>query len=241
MPMRLPKPTSKPFALTVGTLALAALWWPLHGALRPDASELATWRVLAGSAHDGTAALRLQLAAATGQAPAARMLGLALVDRGDEAGARGWLQQAAEAGDGAAQLALGKLLYRQHDTAAIAWLRQAVAHGQPAAAHYLALLHKNGAPGLPADARQAEHWLRIAASAGIADSQFLLAQMLLADHPAEARTWLEKAAEQEHPEAAQQLAMAYQRGELGLQADAQAALQQLAEAQHALHHRPPPP
>jgi TPR repeat protein len=239
--MRLPKPLSKPFALTLGTLALAALWWPLRAALWPDASELAALRVLAGSAHDGSAALRLRLAAATGQAPAARMLGLALVDRGDEAGAQRWLQPAAEAGDAPAQLALGKLLYRQHDARAIAWLTQAAAHGQPAAAHYLALLHKNGAPGLPADARQAERWLRIAAGAGIADSQFLLAQMLLADHPAEARSWLEKAAEQEHPEAAQQLAMAYQRGELGLPADPQAAAQQLAEARHALHHRPPSP
>lgn len=239
--MRLTKPLSTPLTLILGTLALAALWWPLQAALRPDAAELATWRVLAGSAHDGTAALRLQLAAATGQVPAARMLGLALIDRGDEAGARRWLLEAARAGDAPAELALGKLLYRQHDASAAAWLTRAASQGQPAAAHYLALLHKNGAPGLPADARQAEHWLRIAAEAGIADSQFLLAQMLLADHPAEARSWLEKAAEQEHPEAAQQLAMAYQRGELGLQADPQAAAQQLAEAQHALHHRPAPP
>jgi len=234
---------AKPFALTLGVLALAALWWPLQAALRPAPDELAAWRVLAGSANDGIATLRLQLAAATGQVAAARLLGLALLERGEDAAARGWLHRAAEAGDGAAQLALGKLLYRRpaDAPAAAMWLAQAVVHGQPAAAHYLGLLHKNGAPGLAADGAEAERWLRVAAEAGIPDSQFLLAQMLLPADPAQARGWLEKAAEQEHPEAAQQLAMAYQRGELGLQADPQAAARQLAEAQHALRHRPPAP
>jgi TPR repeat protein len=86
----------------------------------------------------------------------------------------------------------------------------------------------------------------MAAKAGIADSQFLLGQMLMtgdgiAPDPDRARIWFEAAAEQDHPEANLQLLMAYTRNELGLKRNAEAEARQLMEAQHSLRHRPPAP
>jgi TPR repeat protein len=220
----------------------------------PSQEEVSQWGLLAG-VRDGLATSSLR-SAALNQAPGAALtLGLILSQRpepSEAAQGRQWLEQAAELGDFRAQLALGKLLYKgaagmpPNPEAALPWLRSAAQSGQAAAAHYLALILKNGSAGLPPDATAAAHWMRIAAEAGFADSQFLLGQMLLSGSgiqadKVQAKLWFEKAAEQDHPEAALELLMATSRSEMGLKFSTEAEDAQMREAAHALHHRPPPP
>ena len=225
----------------------------------PSAAELVQWGALA-SVRDVAASSALRQAARQGSTAAQRTLGTVLVSyTGADSEAlregQNWLQQAAQANDAKAQLVLGKLLFqgvpgRPRDLAAASpLLSAAVAGGQPGAAYYLGLVYKNGtpapsptAPDLPTAAR----WLRVAATAGVADAQFLLGQMLLNGDglpasPLEAREWFEKAAEQDHPEANLQLLMARSRGEMGFAPDADATARQYAEAEHSLKHRPPAP
>ncbi len=115
-----------------------------------------------------------------------------------------------------------------------------------AAAYHLGLLYRRGALGLPVDQVAALRWLRVAAEAGVADAQFMLGQMLAAGEGGpsdalQARQWFEKAAEAELPEAQLELALAYQRGGLGVAPDQSSADRHLMEAQHALKHRPARP
>jgi TPR repeat protein len=221
---------------------------------RDHASAVAQWGVLA-AVHDVPALQSLQQSASGGSVAAARTLGQLLVQRPDAASVREgqrWLTQAARQDDGPAQLQLGKLLFKgapglpADPLAARPWLEAAVQHGQPGAAHYLGLLFRQDLAGQPRQPAEALRWLERAARAGIADSQFLLGQMLLTGDGAEtdpvrAREWLEAAAEQDHPEANLQLLMAYTRHEMGLKPTPEAEKRQWMEAQHSLRHRPPSP
>ena len=225
----------------------------------PSAAELVQWAALA-SVRDVAASSALRQAARQGSTAAQRTLGTVLVSyTGADSEAlregQNWLQQAAQANDAKAQLVLGKLLFqgvpgRPRDLAAASpLLSAAVAGGQPGAAYYLGLVYKNGTPApspTAPDLTTAARWLRVAATAGVADAQFLLGQMLLNGDglpasPLEAREWFEKAAEQDHPEANLQLLMARSRGEMGFAPDADATARQYAEAEHSLKHRPPAP
>lgn len=236
----------RPLVIVAIAVCLAGGLLARDMALAPGAAELARWGALAGAPRDRVAALRLRWCAAFGRADAARTLGEALLERHDDAadGMR-WLERAANRGDPASQLAWGRRLLGRDPAKARVVLQQAAEHGQPAAAHHLALLLRRGAPGVPADPAEAMRWLRAAAEADIPDSQFLLGQALMSDgdatHAAQARSWFERAAAHEHPEAALQLALAYQRGELGLTPDPEEAARHMKEAEHALHHRPRAP
>ncbi len=90
------------------------------------------------------------------------------------------------------------------------------------------LAHRSGDPAL------AVHWLGVAASRGMPEAMFVLANMLLDGEgvprdEAAARRWLEAAAELDYPEAWQQLAL--------LEPDPQRSAQLMRRAAHALSHR----
>lgn len=153
--------------------------------------------------------------------------------------------------DAAGELALGKRLLADAGRAAAApeaalHLRRAAEHGLPAAAYHLGLLYRRGAAGVHVDRVAALRWMQQAAEAGLPDAQFILGQMLAAGEgvpadPARARAWFEQAAEHDHAGASLELALAYQRGALGVAPDEQAATRYFMEARHALSHRRPPP
>lgn len=91
------------------------------------------------------------------------------------------------------------------------------------------LAHKSGG-----EAALAAHWLGVAAARGMPEAMFMLATMLLDGDgvprdEAAARRWLEAAAEQDYPEAWQQLGL--------LEQDPQKAAQYMRRASHALTHR----
>ncbi len=92
-----------------------------------------------------------------------------------------------------------------------------------------ALAHRsNGEPALAA------HWLGVAARREVPEAMFILANMLLdgegvARDEAEARRWLEAAAQMDHAEAWQQLAL--------MEPDPVKAAQLMRRAAHALTHR----
>jgi TPR repeat protein len=90
------------------------------------------------------------------------------------------------------------------------------------------LAYRSGDPAL------ALHWLGVAASRGMPEAMFVLANMLLDGDggprdEAGARRWLEAAAELDYPEAWQQLAL--------MEPDPQRAAQLMRRAAHALTHR----
>ena len=232
-----------------GVLLLAGVAYAWRHAEPVSDAQIHAWRALA-SARDSAAEQSLQQQAERGNALAARLWGELLAQRDTASAvsqARHWLAQAAQQGDARAALSLGKLNFKggaglpPDPHSARPWLEMAAARGQEAAAHYLGLIERQG--GHPQAARP---WLERAARVGYADSQFLLAQMLLQGEGGEpdlsaARHWLEAAAEQDHPEATLQLLMARRQGQLGYEADPQAERHLWMEAQHALRHRPPSP
>jgi len=117
-------------------------------------------------------------------------------------------------------------------------LLAALTLAQPAAAQHgdegdiayrRALVYKSGGDGA-----LAVHWLGVAASRGMPEAMFMLATMLLEGEgaprdEAQARRWLEAAAELDYPEAWQQLGM--------MEQDPQKAAQYMRRAAHALTHR----
>lgn len=84
------------------------------------------------------------------------------------------------------------------------------------------------------EAALAAHWLGVAASRGMPEAMFLLANMLLEGDgvpkdEAAARRWLEQATQMDYPEAWQQLGM--------MEKDPEKAAQYMRRAAHALTHR----
>lgn len=149
--------------------------------------------------------------------------------------------------DPAADYAEGMRLLRASpaDTPhAAAYLQRAADGGSAPAAYRYAQLLRQGPAGVGRHPAQAVAYLRIAAQAKLPQAEFLLGQMLLAGEgverdPRGARHWFERAADHELPEANLELAMAGQRGELGITRDD--GERYLMEAGHALRHRPPEP
>jgi TPR repeat protein len=150
--------------------------------------------------------------------------------------------------DQPADLALAKTYLRGEADGwprALALFDGAARRGDPAAAYYLALMHKNGM-GTARDSAAAARWLAVAANGRIPEAMFLLANMLYGgdgvarDEPA-ARAWIEQAAELEYPEAALLMAQGLRDGSMGFEHDPERAEQQLKEAAHALRHRPAAP
>ncbi len=121
------------------------------------------------------------------------------------------------------------------------------AHAQPAgaqdpqAAYDLGRMVRNGI-GVAREPQRAFALIESSARRGHAPAMFTASAMLAAGEGcaadlAASRRWLEAAAELEHPEALQQMAMYVQEGALGYQRDAQRAAQLLREAAHAMTHR----
>ena len=220
-------------------------------ALLPYARE--PWRTggLAVAAfHRGEAVARLELGLlcalgspsahrATGEAALSGLGGLGPDD------AHRHLAAAARRGDLAAQLLLGKALLlgqgglERDPVEAASWLRRAAEAGDPAAAYWLAVLHRSDLGGR--DDRAAIPWLERAAAAGLPAARYLLGTAYrdgrgVEPDQARALALLEAAAEDEHPEALQALALASEAGGLGLARDRRRARQLREELEHAVRH-----
>lgn len=94
-------------------------------------------------------------------------------------------RRAAEAGIAEAQYRLGHYLARteQGVQEGMEWLKKAALAGRgqgvPAAARDLGYLLAQGAPGVPADRREAARWYELAAQGGDASSRYVYALMLM--------------------------------------------------------------
>ncbi|RSZ55911.1 sel1 repeat family protein [Massilia atriviolacea] len=140
----------------------------------------------------------------------------------------------------AALLAGGAVHAQPLDGGDVARLRQAAAQDAQAA-YDLGRMVRNGI-GVAREPTQAFALIASSARRGHAPAMFTLSAMLAAGEGcaadlAAARRWLEAAADLEHPEALQQMAMYVQEGALGYPRDAQRAAQLLREAAHAMTHR----
>ncbi|NHZ32543.1 sel1 repeat family protein [Massilia sp. CCM 8692] len=126
------------------------------------------------------------------------------------------------------------------DAAVMARLRQAAAQ-DPQAAYDLGRMVRNGI-GTAREPLRAFALIASSARRGHAPAMFTVSTMLAAGEGctadlAASRRWLEAAAELEHPEALQQMAMYVQEGALGYPRDPERAAQLLREAAHAMTHR----
>lgn len=199
----------------------------------------------AGPGRDRVAHKMLELRARLGEVAAQRLLGGLDLDAGDSAAGLRWTRAAADAGDPAAQTRLGQaLLGAEHGlqadpSAAQRLFERAAGQGHAGAAYRLGvLLHRN-----PATAAQAAVWLEQAAAREHPAAMFMLANAYrdadgVPRDAVRALALYRQAAQLDYPPAAQELAMAYQQGGLGLPQDAAQFAQQLAETAHALKHPP---
>ncbi|MCE3606349.1 sel1 repeat family protein [Massilia sp. P8910] len=140
----------------------------------------------------------------------------------------------------AALLCCGVTHAQPLDAAGAARLRQAAGQ-DPEAAYDLGRMVRNGI-GVAREPLRAFALIESSALRGHAPAMFTLSAMLAAGEGctadlAAARRWLEAAAELEHPEALQQMAMYVQEGALGYPRDTRRAAQLLREAAHAMTHR----
>ena len=157
-----------------------------------------------------------------------------------------WLHRAAAQGDSRAALLLGKTwLYGAPGIAANGekarqWFEKVGADNKPQASYYLGLIEKNGY-GKVVNFEAAEKHFRFAAERGIVDAMYLLGNAYASGEgvdidPREAMRWYLRAASLEHPQATQELAQAFARGDTLLpQSDFQAEQMRRA-VEHALRH-----
>jgi TPR repeat protein len=183
-----------------------------------------------GESGDLQAAAALYERAAEDGVTAAQLrLGLALLDgafghRDEEAG-EAWMRRAALAGNAEAAFLLGDRAVKGGNpnfAEAIAWFRQAVDGGHPAAARALASLYLTG-NGVAKDVEEGTRLLRVAANSGHRDAQVDLANLFLkgadaAGDPASIARWFEAAASSGDRIAAFNLGMCFAKG-VGVQQD----------------------
>lgn len=133
----------------------------------------------------------------------------------DEAAALDWGRRAAAQGHERAQFSLGCVLVESSDAATkqegLRWLNAAVDGGSRQAALFLATALARGEYALTKDELRSEQLLKPLAEQDDAEAQFVMAWLYLfgekfATQREEARTWLEKAATNGHPQAAGALA-----------------------------------
>jgi TPR repeat protein len=181
---------------------------------------------------DPAAAAYRRRAAESGSADGQYALGLELAEMGGEKRVEShqWFVKAAQQGHKGAQVAVATQLLDGKGTgadsrAALVWLKPASSAGDPVANYLLARVGLDEDSAKPGSVLPA---LRVAASAGHREAQYLLGKLLATAEGAESRReaaqWLEKA------HAAGHLAAANRLGELILDAKASASLQQLTYA-----------
>jgi TPR repeat protein len=156
-------------------------------------------------------------------------------------------ERAAARGDAFAALQLGKLWFRRPacrpPRARLAWLEQAAAQGQAAAAHYLALILRNRMPQTAATQQAAAQWMRRAASR--LGRLAIPARPDAAARPGCAPTRRRRrngsnAPPNRPPEAHLQLLLAQTHGELGLPRQAGQEAEHWREAAHGATGREAP-
>ena len=198
--------------------SLAGLDWYLRAAAQGHAAALLT----VGSLLDGdmghVAQRCYQQAAALGVAQAQYAVAEELLKAGgpdDLASAARWLELAARQGHAAAQCTLGLLLLEgkgvaRDAKAALAWLTQAAQQGDAKAQWNLGSLYASGhAPAaLERDVNHALHWCHQAAGQGFAAAQATLGALYARlERWPQAQDWLQRAADQDDPEALFNLAI----------------------------------
>ena len=200
--------------------------------------------VRAGAGRDARALEQLRYRAEGGAAQAQQALGnvLASTDGADRSEALRWLQAAQLQGDVQASYQLGRLHLQsgpQHDEALAAHdFERAAAAGHAGAALQRGLLARRAQQPVVA-----ARWLSQAAQAHDPQALFLLANAAregdgVPRDEARALALYREAAALEYPPAHQALAMAWERGELGLARDSEQAREALAEVAHSLKHPP---
>jgi len=234
----------------IRTLLLTVLLGPgVVLASSPSPAEIDRLRMQADAGRDDRALATLSTIARTGNAEAQRALGETLLRRPDGQGAREaleWARHAAAQGDTRAMLLLGKAWLfglsglRTDPAQARAWFERADPGRNPQAAYYLGLIEKGGYDR-PADQIKAVAHFRFAAQQGIAEAMYMLGNACASGEgvdadPREAMRWYLRAAALDDPQAIQELAHAFARGDTLLpQSDLQAA--NMARAvEHALRH-----
>lgn len=215
----------------------------------PTSAEIDRLRMHADAGRDGRALDALRTHARAGLADAQRATGEALVRvSGREHVREGlmWLERAAAQGDVRAMLSIGKLwLLGAQDFApnaekARTWFERAAPDSNPQAAYYLGVIAKSSYDKAP-DHTQALKHFQFAAQQGIAEAMYLLGNAHANGEGTdidtrEAMRWYLRAAALDHPQAIQELAYAFARGDTLLpQSDLQAA-NMLRAVEHALRH-----
>ena len=216
---------------------------------RATPAEIDRLRMHAAAGRDMNAYASLLMLAQSGSAEAQRATGEVLLHTKDAARASealDWLQRAAAHGDSSATLLLGKTwLYGAlgipaNGAQARHWFEKVGTDNQPQAAYYLGLIEKNGY-GKVVNFVVAEKHFRFAAERGIVEAMYLLGNAYANGEgvdvdPREAMRWYLRAASLDHPQATQELAYAFARGDTLLpQSDFQAAQMRRA-VEHALRH-----
>jgi uncharacterized protein len=205
-------------------------------------------RMHADSGRDAGALTALLVEAQNGDVEAQRAVGEVLLRRADaDAVKRGvdWLERAAQQGDQRAMLALGKswLFGSRHlppdSMKARTWFERIDAQN-PQAAYYLGLIDRGNSGG-PMNHASAMRHFKFAADRGVSEAMYLLGNGYAHGEgvdvdPREAMRWYMRAAYLDHPQAIQELAYAFARGDTLLpQSDLQAANMRTA-IEHALRH-----
>jgi len=233
--------------LLAASVALAVPAWAATPA------EIDRLRMHAAAGRDDDALARLRALAAAGAPEATRALGLALLARNEAvvaAEGRAALERAANGGDAAAMLALGKTALlgapglARDGAIARRWLDGAARAGDAVlraqSAYYLGLVERGGVDGR-ADAARAAEYFGQAAEQGVADAMFQLGNLYASgegvDQDArQAMRWYLRAAALDHPGAIQELAFAFERGDTLLPKSALQADNMRLALEHALRH-----
>lgn len=148
-----------------------------------------------------------------------------------------YLERAANQQYGLAAYTLAKILDERdprHPARAFEWFMVAAKQGHTEAAYYVGLYYQNG-KGIEQDISEAITWYEKAAIKNDRDALYHLAMILirLEDKDwASIHTLLTKAAEQDHPNAAYNLAVMYQKGD-GVQMNNEQAIYWYEKAAHA--------
>jgi TPR repeat protein len=189
-----------------------ALKWYRFAAERGFARSQANLGQLLSGKDDAEARQWIEKAAAQKEPRGLYLLGMLHLDNDPSQGAR-LLLQAAQAKDRDAQYRLG-LLYgagrgvEKDEQLGMQWVRKAAGQGQAQAQYFMAAAYSRGLYGLKRDDIAAADWLRRSARQGNVEAQYALANAYAEGRgvrydPNEALGWIQLAAKNNHPQAAE--------------------------------------